>query len=126
MRFCRRWFKPIPDAPGYWINRHGFVYTEKRRRYLAKHFNSKYYPRVDLWTNGRRTAFFVHRLVALLFVPNPDPKSKIEVNHLDFNKANPHYKNLRWDTPEENRKHNKNKSWAPSGNFVDTGIVVPF
>lgn len=47
-------------------------------------------------------AVSTHRLVALCFVPNPDPEHKIEVNHIDENKMNNCAENLEWVTSKEN------------------------
>ncbi len=43
---------------------------------------------------------YVHRLVAELFVPNPD--NKPEIDHIDTNKLNNNANNLRWVTRKEN------------------------
>lgn len=43
--------------------------------------------------------YYIHRLVALAFVPNP--KNYPEIDHIDGGKSN-YYKNLRWVTREQN------------------------
>ena len=46
----------------------------------------------------------VHILVAEAYVPNPDPEHNTIVMHLDDNKENKHYTNLKWGTVSENTK----------------------
>jgi len=46
----------------------------------------------------------VHILVAEAYVPNPDPEKNTIVLHLDSNKENKHYTNLKWGTISENTK----------------------
>lgn len=46
---------------------------------------------------------FVHVLVALAFIPNPD--NLPEVNHKDFNRANPRVDNLEWITRKDNVRY---------------------
>lgn len=47
----------------------------------------------------------IHRLLALTFIDNREPKTKIEVNHIDGNKLNNSLDNLEWVSPGENLKH---------------------
>lgn len=60
--------------------------------------NNGYYM-VDL--NHKR--YRVHRLVAMAFVPNPNNYK--EINHIDGNKSNEHFKNLEWCSHKYNYEH---------------------
>jgi hypothetical protein len=46
---------------------------------------------------------FVHRLVALAFLPNPENKACID--HIDNNRGNNNIENLRWATHQENNRN---------------------
>ena len=123
--FTRRWFKPIPEFPGYWINKKGRVYSMNSKRFLKWYPNIKDYPRVALY-NGGRSQMFVHRLVAIVWVPNPDPRRKLEVNHNDWNVSNPHAGNLAWMTSSENKKYNRRKPWRPQKQSAADLVPCPF
>ena len=61
------------------------------------------YLHVVLWKNSKHKTFYIHRLVALIFIPNQENKK--EVNHIDGNKQNNIYSNLEWANSSENKKH---------------------
>jgi len=58
------------------------------------------YAVVTMGKKGHRATQFVHRIVAQLFLPNPNGLP--EVDHLDNNRFNPSLDNLEWVTRQQN------------------------
>lgn len=63
----------------------------------------KGYMQVSLYKDAVETRYKVHRLVASVFIPNPN--NYPQVNHIDGNKANNTVSNLEWVTCSQNVKH---------------------
>jgi hypothetical protein len=83
----------------YIITKTGEVINSRNNHILKPQPNSKGYLRVSLC--GKR--YFIHRLVAEKYIPNPENKE--QVNHKDGNKNNNSVENLEWVTNQENRDH---------------------
>lgn len=83
----------------YEITRKGQVINKHTGKTLKPQPNDKGYGRVHI---GRKF-YFVHRLVAELYVPNPDGKP--QVNHINGDKTDNRADNLEWVTNKENRQH---------------------
>lgn len=69
--------------------------------FLKVRLNKKGYQVVML--GKERKPIRVHRMVALMYIPNPH--NKPFVNHIDGVKTNNHYSNLEWVTNKENIAH---------------------
>lgn len=66
------------------------------------------YNQVQLYKNGIGIFYSIHRLVAEIFIPNPN--NYPQVNHKDENKINNKVENLEWCTQKYNNNygsHNK-------------------
>ena len=99
----------IPGFIGYHVSKTGNVYSRYVRGSRGKLSNDftllrpkkrpKYHS-VSLYRDGKSTKIFVHRLVAMVYLSNPN--NLPIVMHLDNNIYNNHYKNLKWGTYKEN------------------------
>lgn len=85
-----------------WKVKSGQLCIEDRILKPQKHYRGYLFVHLHHPTNGR-TKFFVHRAVALAFLPNPENKEI--VNHKDRNKQHNAAANLEWCTAHENTQH---------------------
>ena len=97
--------KLIPNFENYSITMSGKVINNitKKVKKPSDNHSGKGYLFVDLYCNGKRKRFYIHRLVAELYIPNPD--NKPYVNHIDGNPKNNNCENLEWCTALENVEH---------------------
>lgn len=118
-------WKEIPNYEGFYeVSNYGKVRSITRktqfgvgyRVYKGKELKLQAdkdgYKRVALHKEGKQKRFFVHRLVGLCFIDNPENKPVI--NHIDGDKANNYVENLEWVTRSENDIH-----------AFDTGLRAP-
>lgn len=94
--------------PEYCITKEGQVWSLKVNRFLKPAMNGygNGYLFVHIYNYEHKLInVTIHRLVARMFCKNPDPENKTQVNHIDGDKLNNHYKNLEWMTPSENTQH---------------------
>lgn len=97
----------IKDIVGYeglyQITSDGKVYSLYSNKYLKTHIDGCGYERVKLYKNHKGIQYDIHRLVAKVFIDNPENKE--QVNHIDGNKFNNNVENLEWVTRLENIHH---------------------
>lgn len=75
----------------------------RRGKILKPYLDSDGYLRITVTNEGLRKSYFVHRLVALAFIPNSE--NKPTVNHIDGIKTNNNVSNLEWATHKEQKIH---------------------
>jgi len=101
----------VGDYYGYKVREDGVIFSKKTGLPMKQALNDKGYLGVTLSINKKAVFKRVHRIVAEVFIPNPENKPC--VNHKDMNRANPHCSNLEWVTHSENVIHSiKNGSRA--------------
>ena len=84
---------------GYTIYPNGVV-LGKRGKPMSPSDNGRGYKTLTLLIDGKPRTYSVHRLVALMYVPNPFYYK--EVDHIDGDKSNNSFENLRWCTRGQN------------------------
>lgn len=125
----------IGNWKDYKVYSDGRIRSKDDSRFLKQRINDKGYPCVSLHVNGKCVFKRVHRLVAEVFIPNPENKPC--VNHKDRNRANADVDNLEWMTHSENVRHSvknggrenwtRNNTGENNGNSkinYDTAVAV--
>jgi hypothetical protein len=106
--------KQYKDTP-YYISEDGKIFRDGKEKNTT--MSNKGYKMVSTYFYGKSNKLYIHRLVAICYVPNPNNKQ--QVNHIDGDKLNNHYTNLEWVTNQENRNH------AIKNKLHCVGIDVP-
>lgn len=108
MNIKEEW-KQLKNFPDYHVSNHGRVKSFKKKQPLImkKCIHYKGYEVVYLYQEKNKDIkCFVHRLVAEVFIENPN--NHPIVNHKDLNKANNHITNLEWVDESGNMRHWRN------------------
>lgn len=97
--------KKIKENVEYLISKDGRVYSLKKKSLKTIDAQPNHYSRVQIpTTENPNKKFYVHRLVAEAYIPNPNNYD--QVNHIDLNKHNNNVNNLEWCSQSMNIKHN--------------------
>lgn len=101
--------KQLCDLPGfekcfgYVVDENGNVYSRKTKKWMSQQTDRKGYKYTILNVCGKRTHFFIHRLV-WAYHKGQLPEGK-QINHIDGNKKNNQISNLEAVTGKENIQH---------------------
>ena len=96
----------IPEFPKYEVSNTGCVRRINKRNGAIRKLETRQdgYIQVDLWTNGNRDNFLVHRLVANVFLGIDLHDNTIVIDHIDGSRHNNCVDNLRPLSRADNAK----------------------
>lgn len=109
-------FRLVPGVSAYAVNEEGSVYSLRMGKLATISTQKSGYRTVAYGDNGKTKTFYVHRLVAMAWLPVPEALQgleNLEVNHDDGDKSNNKKSNLEWCTSKQNIKHS-----------IDNGLAV--
>lgn len=97
-------WKDVPNYKGFYkISDLGNVKSIYSNKILKPSVDKYGYVRFSATKNKKQKTLRIHRLVAELFIPNPN--NLPQVNHLDGIKTNCTKSNLEWSTDSNNKLH---------------------
>ena len=106
----------------YDVTEDGQVWSRRKQRFMKLSEHRCRYLFVQLVDdNGVAHNRYIHRLVASMFIPTND--LSLQIDHIDGNKHNNHYTNLRWVTNRENAHAAMEIGLMPHAVFEDDMVV---
>ncbi|MBF1054064.1 MAG: HNH endonuclease, partial [Parvimonas sp.] len=85
------------------VTEFGEIINLKTNKPYSKWIDNVGYYQVVFRVNGKKKYIRIHRLVAELFLDNPN--NYTQINHKDGSKLNNSVNNLEWTTNSQNTKH---------------------
>ena len=117
-------FRNIKGYPNYQISNMGRIWNAKTQRYLKPSKKSNGYYQINLVAiNGKRKKEYLHRLLALTFIDNPN--NYPEIDHIDRNRENNELSNLRWVSKTMNQR-NKSDNVKVAQYDKDNNLIASY
>lgn len=117
-------WKDIEFNPNYEVSDSGIVRRKSNKNVLKGCITSGYRSVKLTFENSKQQRFYVHRLVALHFIPNEDARRTF-VNHKNGDKMDNRVENLEWVTPRENNLHYYQKIKQDKKERKNGGKAIP-
>lgn len=116
-------FRKIPSLKFlYEVNPYGVVRNVKSKKILKGSYDKDGYIRIGTRINNKPINRSTHRLVAEVFVPNPNNYPVI--NHINEIKDDNHYKNLEWVTVAYNNSYGSRPSQVSESHSSKYGDIL--
>lgn len=97
-------FKVIEEFPQYQVSNLGNIKNNKGKLLVINNRKSNSgYIQIRLYSSGKYYYRYLHRLIALAFIPNPNNFRTI--NHINGNKLDNSISNLEWASDEAQQRH---------------------
>lgn len=112
----------------YIVGQDGVITSKYNGKPLSVHVDKKGYHRVNIHLDEGKKTYLLHRVVALMHLPNP--RGLPQINHIDGDKSNNSVTNLEWCTGKENVKHSvdvglvKRGSDRPNAKLTDEQVLL--
>ena len=106
-----RW-KSINGFANYEISSCGRARNATTERMLKSSDDGRGYLKINLYKEGKPSTMKIHKLVAEAFVDNPEDKKCVD--HIDNDKTNNNWENLRYATHAENARNKSKRANATS------------
>ena len=111
----------IDNFPDYLIFSDGKVFSKKRNKFLKEGTLKSGYKQVGLWKNGKRKCFYIHRLIGIHYIPNPE--NKYSIDHINRDRSDNRIENLRWATHLEQCENQKENCMFNTNKSGHIGII---
>jgi hypothetical protein len=97
-------YEDVKRYDAYMINRNGEVWSKLYKKIMKPQVKEDYLC-FNLTQDGKRHKEYIHRLLGIQYIENPD--NLPEIDHIDRNRTNNKLENLRW---VDKKRQNNNKS----------------